>query len=135
MPSRTEADQYYTVDMSIGVCDCPVGFDGLPCTHHYLIWPENLADSVNLVLIFNKEKSPRWARIAFGTALPLTYYEGLHSSSRTQTDAVDFVEEFVESPQKVSYIKLSVTTFGVLDIQLILSQIINSINGTCWESQ
>ena len=33
VPSRTEADQYYTVDMSIGVCECPVGFNGSPCTH------------------------------------------------------------------------------------------------------
>ena len=33
--------------------------------------------------------------------------------SRTQTDAVDFVEEFIEAPQKVSYIKRSVMAFCV----------------------
>ena len=53
--SRTETDQYYTVDMSIGVCECSVGFDGSSCTHQYLIWAENLADSINFVPIFNKE--------------------------------------------------------------------------------
>ena len=53
--SRTETDQYYTVDMSIGVCECSVGFDGSPCTHQYLILAENLADSINFVPIFNKE--------------------------------------------------------------------------------
>ena len=53
--SRTETDQYYTVDMSIGICECSVGFDGSPCTHQYLIWAENLADSINFVPIFNKE--------------------------------------------------------------------------------
>ena len=81
MPSRIEVYQYYTIDMSIGVCECPVGFDGSPCTHQFLIWVENLADSVNFILIFNKEEHQRWARIAFGTALPLTYYKGLLKSS------------------------------------------------------
>ena len=103
VPSRTKVYQYYTVDMSIGVCECPVGFDGPPCTHQFLVWAENLAASVNFILIFNKEEHQRWARIAFGMALPLTYYKGLHSPSRTQTDTVDFVEKFIESPQKVTY--------------------------------
>ena len=111
--------------MSIGVCECPVGFDGSPCTHQYLMWAENLADSVNFVPIFNEEEHQRWARIVFGIALPLTYYKGLHSPSRPQTDAVDFVEEFIESPQKVSYIKRAVMVFWVLDIQLMLSQIVD----------
>ena len=135
MPSRNEADQYYTVDMSIGVCESPVGFNGSPCTHQHIIWAKTLADSVNFVPIFNNEERQRWARIAFDTALPLTYCEGLHSPLRTQTDAVDFVEQFIESPQKVSYIKLSVMTFGVLDVQLMLSQIDNSVNGACLENQ
>ena len=73
VPSRIEADQYYTVDMTIGVCECVVGFDGSLCTHQYIIWAENLADSLNFVLIFNIKERPRWTRIAFGTALPLTY--------------------------------------------------------------
>ena len=90
----------------MSLCECAVDFDGSPCTHQYLTWAEDLADSANFVPIFNKEERQRWARIAFGTALPLTYYERLHFSSRTETDAVDFVEEFIEAPQKVSYIKL-----------------------------
>ena len=55
VPTRTEAYHYYTADMSTGVCECAVGFDGSPCTHQYLSWAENLADSVNFVSIFNKE--------------------------------------------------------------------------------
>ena len=71
VPSRTKANQYYTVDMSIGICECAIDFDGSPCTHQYLIWTENLADSVNFVPIFNKEERQRWVRIAFGTAIDL----------------------------------------------------------------
>ena len=122
VPSRIEADQYYTVDMTIGVCECAVGFDGSLCTHQHSIWAENLAGSLNFVLIFNITERQRWARIVFGTAFPLTYYEGLHSLSRTQTFAVNFVADLVKARQKVSYIKRSVIAFlCFLDVQLTLS--------------
>ena len=38
VPSKTEADQYYTVDMSIVVSECAASFVGSPCTHQYLIF-------------------------------------------------------------------------------------------------
>ena len=49
--------------------------------------------------------------IWYGSAIDLL--QGLHSTSKTQTDTVDFVEEFIESPQKVSYIKRSFMAFCV----------------------
>ena len=114
----------------------PVGFDGSSCIHQFLKWAENLTDSVNFILIFNKGEHQRWARIAFGTAFPLTYYEGLYSSSRTQIDKVNFVEEFIKSTQKVSY--NWAFSYGflhvLLDVQLMLSQIIDLLSGTCLES-
>ena len=64
--------------------------------------------------IFTKEEFQSWARIAFGTALPLIYYEELHSSSKTQTNNVDFIEEFIEAPEKGSYTKLSFMAFCIV---------------------
>ena len=50
--------------------------------------------------------------IWYGSVIDLL--QGLHSTSKTQTDTVDFVEEFIESSQKVSYIKRSFMAFCVI---------------------
>ena len=69
VPSRTEQEKCYTVDMSVGMRECFIGCDGSPCAHQFVLWSENIADSVNFIPLYCQ----RSARIALGTALPLTY--------------------------------------------------------------
>ena len=70
----------YTVDMSIGICDCKSGCDGSSCAHQYFFWAKNISSGINFAPVFNKEDRQHFAKIAFGTALPLSFYEVLHSA-------------------------------------------------------
>ena len=100
VPSRSEEEKYYTVDMTVGICECFVGRDGSPCAHQYVLWSENVSDSVNFIPYFSKEERQRFARIAMGTALPLSYYENLHPShERNGQNGVDFVNNTDELSQ------------------------------------
>ena len=40
-------NQKYTIDMSLGLCSCPIGKDGSACKHQYIIWVSGLANCLN----------------------------------------------------------------------------------------
>ena len=86
VPSRTKQGRYYIVDRSIGMCECFIGCDGSSCAHQFFLWSENIPDSVNFIPFTSKDERQRFARIDLGTALPLTFYEPLHSSARTEVN-------------------------------------------------
>ena len=91
--SRTKQGKYYTVDMSIGMCECFIGCDGSPCENQLVLWSENIAGSVNFIPFTRKDERQRFVRIALGTALPLTLYKPLHSSAQVEVNVVDFFSE------------------------------------------
>ena len=103
VPSRIKQGKHYTVDMSIGMCECFIGCDGSPCAHQFVLWSENIADSVNFIPFTSKDERQRFARITLGIALPLTFYEPLHSSARTEVDVVDFFSENDDIPSQVKH--------------------------------
>ena len=102
--SRTKQGKYPTVDMSTGMCQCFIGCDGPPCAHQLVLWSENIADSVNFIPFTSKDERQRFTRIALGTALPLTFYEPFHSSTRTEVNVVDLFSETDDIPSQVKHL-------------------------------
>ena len=71
--------------MTVGTCECPIGLDGSPCAHQYFLWADNISDSLNFAPVFNEKNRQHFAKIALGSSFPLSFYEGLHGSSK-ETD-------------------------------------------------
>ena len=61
-----------------GICSCPVGWNGSPCKHQYVIWASRISQSKNFLPYSEKEERQKYAMIAIGETLPLRSYEGLH---------------------------------------------------------
>ena len=79
------------VDMNIGRCECPVGVDGSPCFHQYLLWSRQLATNLNFVPIFDENTRQKFAVIAIGKSLNSKFYQPLHTSSfKSSGDCLDF---------------------------------------------
>lgn len=78
VPSLTDHNATYTVDMSLGVCACPIGKNGAPCKHQYLLWSAKKSTSPNFLPHFSAEERKRFSMIATGSALPNEMYEGIH---------------------------------------------------------
>ena len=68
----------YLVDMNSGMCQCPIGSNGAACKHQYVLWAKNVANTSNFLPIFDKEERMKFAKMAIGESLALSFYEGLH---------------------------------------------------------
>ena len=56
----------YLIDMGLGVCSCPKGYDGSACKHQHLIWVSGLANCLNFN--FSTSQRQEFAFIALGVA-------------------------------------------------------------------
>ena len=52
----------------------------------------------------NKDERQRFACIALGAALPLTFYEPLHSPAQTEVNVVDFFSENDDISSQVKHL-------------------------------
>jgi hypothetical protein len=78
VPSFTCANVEYLVDMNLSQCECPIGSNGAPCKHQYLLWLKNLSTmSRNFLPIFNGKERQQFAKLAVGVAGPDGLYEGI----------------------------------------------------------
>ena len=78
VPSRSEKGKIYVVDMMIGRCECYIGCNGAPCAHQFILWSQYKVSSVNFLPRFNIVDRQKFAFLAMGTALDISYYESLH---------------------------------------------------------
>ena len=78
VPSAKKEDIFYTVDMTIGICDFPVGKDGSPCKHQYVLWVTKTTNSPNFLPIFDTAEKKKFSFIAIGKTCDASMYEGLH---------------------------------------------------------
>lgn len=85
------------LDMSTGICACQIGRDGSPCKHQFILWSNQLSESRNFLPYFNSEERQKYAVIATGSALDISYYEGLHDSSLAVTSSSSEVRSQRES--------------------------------------
>ena len=83
VPSLT-SDNFYIVDMNLGICECKVGQDGNVCKHQYVLWANGKCDSINFIPYLSATERKRYSIIASGEALPDKYYEGIHDHIRDE---------------------------------------------------
>ena len=57
-----------------------------------------------LIPFTRKDERQRFANVALGTFLPLTFYEPLHSSERTEVHVVDLFSENDDIPTQVKHL-------------------------------
>ena len=96
VPSFTNRDVTYTVDMNIGICECHEGLNGSVCKHQYILWVSGTEKSTNFLPYLDPQERKKYAEIAIGTSLPTEFYEGLHDrvinheNSSTPDISIDF---------------------------------------------
>ena len=115
VPSLSNPNKMYMVDMVVGRCECHVGLNGSPCKHQFFLWSNNLADSLNFIPRFNKEERKKFVEIAYGYSLPISYYESLH---RTDDRAVNNEEHVNDVQNPLNSDSAERTTINVSTIRV-----------------
>jgi len=64
--SKTERGVFYTVDMTVGVCTCPQGIDGSPCSHQAAVAIHYDKASINCIPTLAPPIRQIYATIALG---------------------------------------------------------------------
>ena len=89
IPSFSNDNVRYTIDMDLGICDCEVGSDGSPCKHQYLLWTTHKSGNSNFLPYLSAEERKMYSYLAIGETLPDVYYEGLHDHFTQESDEQD----------------------------------------------
>ena len=53
VPSFSDVDISYIVDLKVGICECQVGQNGSVCKHQYLLWVSNI-ESTRFWMVTNE---------------------------------------------------------------------------------
>ncbi len=78
VPSFTCTNVQYLIDMNLSQCECPIGSNGAPCKHQYLLWLKHWSTiSQNFLPIFNGKERQEFAKLAVGVSGPDGLYEGI----------------------------------------------------------
>ena len=80
MKSQTEEGQYHDVNTHIGVCTCPMGQQGSPCSHQAAIIIHYGEESCNYVATTSASARMNIARLAIGDGAihDVLFYSSLH---------------------------------------------------------
>ena len=79
----------YHVDMKLGVCSCPAGQDGSPCSHQAAVVKHFHIPSVNCIPTLSPETRQLLAKIAVGSAAKnAMFYSSLHQKNTDATATV-----------------------------------------------
>jgi hypothetical protein len=90
VPSFTCPNVEYLVDMNLAQCECPVGRNGAPCKHQYLLWLKHWSTvSRNFLPIFNGKDRQEFAKLAVGVSGPDCLYEGIRDRITTVQPVAD----------------------------------------------
>ena len=86
VPSLSEESKTYTVNMRLGICECPIGYNGNVCKHQYVLWVSGKFQSFNFIPYLSWEERKKYATIAIGTSLPDEQYYGIHEYMLDKSD-------------------------------------------------
>ena len=97
VPSFSNPDIVYLVDMNLARCECAKGMNSAPCKHQYLLWIKQFSVvSKNFLPFFNAKERQEFAKLAVGVSGPDELYEGIRDRIHT-TNATDNNHTDVES--------------------------------------
>ncbi len=97
VPSFSNPDLEYLVDMNLGRCECPKGINGAPCKHQYLLWIKQFSAVSKIFLpFFNAKERQEFAKLAVGVSGPDELYEGIrdriHATNVTDKNVTETAE-------------------------------------------
>ena len=77
------SNNYYDVNVNIGVCTCEHGQDGSPCVHQAAVVLIFGQESINYIATLSANARLKLARIALGSSAiqQLSFYSSLHQQS------------------------------------------------------
>ena len=81
VPSSSEENVQYFVDMDMLTCTCGVGRNGAPCKHQYIIWLHLQKQGSAFLPYLSATERREYSFLAIGDYLPDNYYESLHEIS------------------------------------------------------
>lgn len=89
-----------TVDMTVGVCTCPQGIDGSPCSHQAAVSIHYDKASINCIPTLAPIIRQIYAQIALGEKAEknLAFYASLHDKTSTTNMEVDMFNPDFTSP-------------------------------------
>ena len=111
VPSFSQEDTSYTVDMNINVCECEIGRTGSVCKHQYILWAFSITKECNFLPYLSSAERQTYAKIAIGGSMAIDVYEGIHdrmmaeSSIQQRSSTMETIEDEVNDvlePIKVS---------------------------------
>ena len=90
VPSKTERGVIYHVDMEIGICTCPQGQDGSPCSHQAAVVINFGSPSINCIPTMDPEGKRKLAYIAYGedAIQDLSFYNTLSQGKCTSQEEI-----------------------------------------------
>ena len=101
VPSFSNPDITYLVDMNLARCERPKGMNGAPCKHQYLLWIKQFSTvSRNFLPFFNVKQRQEFAKLALGVSGPDGLYEGIrdrihitNATDKNHTEAVENTDQ------------------------------------------
>ena len=98
--SKTDRTISYTVDMTVGVCTCPQGIDGSPCSHQAAVSIHYGTASINCIPTIAPNVRQIYAQIALGerAATDISFYASLHSCTSSSVDNTEMFHADFTSP-------------------------------------
>ena len=80
--SHTDPHNHWIVDLQLGECSCPVGYNGTPCKHQLVAATKYMKSTINKI----PTDSPKGRQLLAGVALgkdcqPISFYSSLHQTS------------------------------------------------------
>ena len=80
--SHTDPHNHWIVDLQLGECSCPVGYNGTPCKHQLVAATKYMKSAINKI----PTDSPKGRQLLAGIALgkdcqPISFYSSLHQKS------------------------------------------------------
>ena len=93
VPSFSNSEQTYAVDMNVGICECHEGQNGSVCKHQYLLWVSNIETTTNFLPFLDAQERKKYAEIAIGSSMPSIFYEGIHDRIREPSQVKAFQDE------------------------------------------
>ena len=98
--SKTDQSITYTVDMTVGVCTCPQGIDGSPCSHQAAVSIHYGTASINCIPTIAPNVRQIYAQIALGekATSSISFYANLHGGVLTSAKSTDMFHADFTSP-------------------------------------
>ena len=120
--SKTERGVFYTVDMIVGVCTCPQGINGSPCSHQAAVAIHYDKASINCIPTLAPAIRQIYAQITLGEKADKNpaFYASLHDKTPTTSMEVDvFHPDF--TTRSMDLIRSGAKSDSVVDTTLDLS--------------